>query len=98
MSDDYINRGIDSEHAVAHAYFDILDRMALMGRDLREIVIPPVLERPVEPTLVTKKLENTDRFDFDSESSEIFSRRQSKASVGGFLFIHTVLLSGGAKL
>ncbi|KAK6013623.1 hypothetical protein OSTOST_21058 [Ostertagia ostertagi] len=51
MSDDYINRGIDHEIAVAFAYFDILDRMALLGRDFREIVPPPVAERPVIPAI-----------------------------------------------
>ncbi|KAK6014187.1 hypothetical protein OSTOST_20459 [Ostertagia ostertagi] len=51
MSDDYISRGFDRELAVAFAYFDILDRMALIGKDLREIVSPPVAERPVAPTL-----------------------------------------------
>ncbi|KAK6023902.1 hypothetical protein OSTOST_10298 [Ostertagia ostertagi] len=41
MSDDFIYRGMEPELAVAHAYFDVLDRMAVLGRDLRETVTPP---------------------------------------------------------
>ncbi|KAK6020618.1 hypothetical protein OSTOST_13723 [Ostertagia ostertagi] len=58
MSDDYISRGFDRELAVAFAYFDILDRMALIGKDLREIVSPPVAERPVAPTLAVNHEEH----------------------------------------
>ncbi|KAK5986314.1 hypothetical protein GCK32_004896 [Trichostrongylus colubriformis] len=58
VSDDYINRGFDSEHAVTHAYFDSLDRMVLMGRDLREILYPPVPKRLVEPALPVDYVEH----------------------------------------
>ncbi|VDO76789.1 unnamed protein product [Haemonchus placei] len=46
MSDDYVYQGFDRQHAVALAYFDVLDRVATMGRDLREVIRPPTAERP----------------------------------------------------
>ncbi|KAK6012895.1 hypothetical protein OSTOST_21927 [Ostertagia ostertagi] len=51
MLDDYTNQGVDRDRAIAMAYFDVLDRVALMGRDLRQIVTPPTTERPVVPTV-----------------------------------------------
>ncbi|XGW09148.1 hypothetical protein V3C99_011452, partial [Haemonchus contortus] len=33
------------------AYFDVLDKMALIGKDLRDVVSPPVEERPVIPNV-----------------------------------------------
>nr|CDJ88114.1 Protein F59H6.5 [Haemonchus contortus] len=49
MSEDYMIQGLDRECAVATAYFDVLDKMALIGKDLREVVPPPVAERPEIP-------------------------------------------------
>uniref|UniRef100_A0A7I4YNI1 ATP-dependent DNA helicase n=1 Tax=Haemonchus contortus TaxID=6289 RepID=A0A7I4YNI1_HAECO len=46
MSEDYVYQGFDRQHAVALAYFDVLDRVATMGRDLREVICPPTAERP----------------------------------------------------
>ncbi|XGW13313.1 hypothetical protein V3C99_000002 [Haemonchus contortus] len=51
MSDDFFYQGIERELAIAHAYFDVLDRMAVLGRDLRETVTPPMAERPVAPPM-----------------------------------------------
>ncbi|KAK6017851.1 hypothetical protein OSTOST_16619 [Ostertagia ostertagi] len=51
MSDDYVHQGVDGESAIALAYFDILDRVATMGRDLRQIITPPTGERPALPLL-----------------------------------------------
>ncbi|KAK6031188.1 hypothetical protein OSTOST_02663 [Ostertagia ostertagi] len=53
MSDDYIHQGIDLELAVSLAYFDVQDRMSLLGMDLTRIVTPPARERPLSPTTVT---------------------------------------------
>nr|CDJ89004.1 Protein Y16E11A.2 [Haemonchus contortus] len=46
MSDNYEYQGFDRQYAVALAYFDVLDRVATMGRDLREVIRPPTAERP----------------------------------------------------
>ncbi|KAK5966235.1 hypothetical protein GCK32_019801, partial [Trichostrongylus colubriformis] len=51
MSDDYIHQGYNRELAIAFAYFDVLDRMALIGKNLEEMVSPPVAERPVAPSV-----------------------------------------------
>ncbi|EYB85550.1 hypothetical protein Y032_0296g1695 [Ancylostoma ceylanicum] len=49
MADDYIHRGLGEPEAVAMAYFDIADRMQLLGRDLAQVVVPPVNQRPSIP-------------------------------------------------
>ncbi|KAK6060503.1 hypothetical protein COOONC_01836 [Cooperia oncophora] len=46
MSDDYIHQGVDQERAISLAYFDVLDRTSLLGKDLAQIVSPPTRERP----------------------------------------------------
>ncbi|RCN51900.1 hypothetical protein ANCCAN_01988 [Ancylostoma caninum] len=49
MADDYIHRGLGEEEAIAVAYYDVADRMLLLGRDLTQIVTPPANQRPVVP-------------------------------------------------
>ncbi|KAK6011028.1 hypothetical protein OSTOST_23897 [Ostertagia ostertagi] len=44
-----INQGTECEFAVAHVYFDVLDRMAVLDRDLQETITPPLAEGPVAP-------------------------------------------------
>ncbi|KAK6751098.1 hypothetical protein RB195_002831 [Necator americanus] len=46
MADDYIKRGLGAEDAIVLSYFDVADRMLLLGRDLAQIVVPPVNQRP----------------------------------------------------
>ncbi|PIO58097.1 hypothetical protein TELCIR_20472, partial [Teladorsagia circumcincta] len=53
MSDDYIHQGLDVELAVSLAYFDVSDRMSLLGKDFTRIVTPPTRERPLPPNLPT---------------------------------------------
>ncbi|ETN71131.1 hypothetical protein NECAME_04694 [Necator americanus] len=38
--------GVGPEGVIAAAYFDIADRMLLLGRDLTQIVSPPANQRP----------------------------------------------------
>uniref|UniRef100_A0A7I4Z6N0 ATP-dependent DNA helicase n=1 Tax=Haemonchus contortus TaxID=6289 RepID=A0A7I4Z6N0_HAECO len=40
---------VKEQRAVALAYFDALDKMALIRKDLRDVITPPVEERPVIP-------------------------------------------------
>ncbi|XGW02733.1 hypothetical protein V3C99_014623 [Haemonchus contortus] len=49
MSDDYIHQGMERELAVSFAYYDILDKMNLLGKDLTQFVTPPTRERPSLP-------------------------------------------------
>ncbi|KAK6727617.1 hypothetical protein RB195_005357 [Necator americanus] len=49
MADDYINRGLGAEEAIVVAYFDVADRMLLLGRDLAQIIVPPTNQRPSPP-------------------------------------------------
>ncbi|KAL6740116.1 hypothetical protein Aduo_013503 [Ancylostoma duodenale] len=49
MADDYLHRGLGEAEAIAVAYFDIADRMQLLGRDLAQTIVPPVNQRPSIP-------------------------------------------------
>ncbi|PIO73234.1 hypothetical protein TELCIR_04797 [Teladorsagia circumcincta] len=53
MFEDYIHQGMDLELAVSLAYFDVQDRMSLLGVDLTRSVMPPARERPLSPATVT---------------------------------------------
>ncbi|KAK6020980.1 hypothetical protein OSTOST_13359, partial [Ostertagia ostertagi] len=46
MAEDYIHRGVDPVEAIIRAYFDIMDRMAIFGADLRSLITPPSESRP----------------------------------------------------
>lgn len=49
MQDDFIRLRIDRDTAVALAYFDVFDRVALMGKDLTTVIRSPAEQRPIIP-------------------------------------------------
>lgn len=49
MSEDYKNRGFSEAESRVFAYFDVADRMALLGKDFALMVPQPVDERPEVP-------------------------------------------------
>nr|CDJ95688.1 Protein of unknown function DUF889 domain containing protein [Haemonchus contortus] len=46
LAEDYIHRGIGEEEGVVRAYYDIMDKMAVCGKNLMSIISPPSHERP----------------------------------------------------
>ncbi|VDO05186.1 unnamed protein product [Haemonchus placei] len=46
LAEDYIHRGIGEEEGVVRAYYDIIDKMAVCGKNLMSIISPSSHERP----------------------------------------------------
>ncbi|EPB69310.1 hypothetical protein ANCCEY_11605 [Ancylostoma ceylanicum] len=67
MTDDYLYRGMNEEEALAAAYFEVADRMLTLGRDLRQIVAPPVEQRPAVPDVPI------DHRQYESEGSRLYA-------------------------
>ncbi|KAK6755776.1 hypothetical protein RB195_014271 [Necator americanus] len=67
MADDFTNMGVSPGEAIAAAYFDVADRMLLLGRDLIQIVRPPANQRPSLPDVLV------DYGQHESEGSRLYA-------------------------
>ncbi|ETN73399.1 hypothetical protein NECAME_13545 [Necator americanus] len=67
MADDFTNMEVSPEEAIGAAYFDVADRMLLLGRDLIQIVRPHANQRPSLPDVPV------DYSQHESEGSRLYA-------------------------
>lgn len=67
MAEDFIHRGIPEAEAIVMAYYEVLDKVAALGKDLRMFIRPPQGERPEVPDApidyARHEREGSDRYD-----------------------------------